>query len=124
MRLINFLVICALVIAAAAVYKIKFESTLQAERVAKLRNELHNERNMIASLHAEWSALATPGRIQKLAERHLTLKPVQPAQFNDLAELPARPSAIPPAPNSDPIGILLAPNGRQSADDMSSQRGR
>ena len=36
MRLLNILIICALILAASVVYKIKFDSTLQAERVAKL----------------------------------------------------------------------------------------
>ena len=40
MRLLNILVIGALILAASFVYKIKFDSTLQAERVAKLRGEL------------------------------------------------------------------------------------
>ena len=34
MRLLNILVIGALIVAASYVYKIKFDSTLQAERVA------------------------------------------------------------------------------------------
>ena len=37
MRLLNICVIVALVLAAADVYKIKFESTRQAQRVTKLR---------------------------------------------------------------------------------------
>ena len=48
MRLLNILVIGALIVAASYVYKIKFDSTLQAERVAKVRSELRNERNAIA----------------------------------------------------------------------------
>jgi 16S rRNA (cytosine1402-N4)-methyltransferase len=40
MRLLNICVIAALVLAAADVYKIKFESTRQAQRVAKLRMEI------------------------------------------------------------------------------------
>ena len=55
MRLLNILVICALVLAASLVYKIKFDSTLQAARVAKLRNELRHERDAIAVLRAEWA---------------------------------------------------------------------
>ena len=43
MRLLNILVIGALILAASFVYKIKFDSTLQAERVAKLRGELRRE---------------------------------------------------------------------------------
>jgi cell division protein FtsL len=122
MRFINFLVICALMVAASVVYKIKFDSTLQAERVAKLRNELRNERNAIASLRAEWSALATPGRIQGLAERHLALKPIQVIQFDDLASLPERPPAL-PARSSDPIGAMIAPKDHQAAGGTSTQGG-
>ena len=39
MRLLNILVIGALVAAAAYVYKIKFDSTRQAERIAKLHGD-------------------------------------------------------------------------------------
>ena len=64
MRLLNILVIGALILAASFVYKIKFDSTLQAERVAKLRGELRRERSAIAVLRAEWAKLDTPGRIR------------------------------------------------------------
>ena len=62
MRLLNILVIGALIVAASYVYKIKFDSTLQAERVAKARGELRQERNAIAVLRAEWAKLDTPSR--------------------------------------------------------------
>ena len=107
MRLLNILVIGALIVAASYVYKIKFDSTLQAERVAKLRGELRNERNAIAVLRAEWAKLDTPGRIQGLADRHLSLRRIERTQFDSLDRLPERPS--PSAPNSDPIGAMLAP---------------
>ena len=98
MRLLNILVIGALILAASFVYKIKFDSTLQAERVAKLRGELRRERNAIAVLRAEWAKLDTPGRIQGLADRHLALQPVKPTQFDNLDRLPERPPAlVPPA---------------------------
>ncbi len=71
MRILNILVIGALVAAAAYVYKGKFESTRQAERLAKLRMEIRQEQDAIASLRAEWSKLDTPARIQELAKRHL-----------------------------------------------------
>ena len=43
-------------LAAAYVYEIKFESTLQAERVAKLRGEIRREHDAIAALRAEWAS--------------------------------------------------------------------
>jgi hypothetical protein len=107
MRLLNILVIGALILAASFVYKIKFDSTLQAERVAKLRGELRNERNAIAVLRAEWAKLDTPSRVQGLADRHLTLRRVGPTQFDALDRLPERPA--PSGPNADPIGAMLVP---------------
>jgi hypothetical protein len=109
MRLLNILVIGALILAASFVYKIKFDSTLQAERVAKLRGELRRERNAIAVLRAEWAKLDTPGRIQGLADRHLALQPVKSSQLDKLDHLPEKPPAVVPSPGNDPIGAMLAP---------------
>jgi hypothetical protein len=114
MRLLNILVICALILAASVVYKIKFDSTLQAERVAKMRGELRKERNAIAILRAEWGRLDTPDRIQELAARHLALRPIQATQFDELDRLPERPPAVVPAPTSDPIGAMLAPTAPET----------
>jgi hypothetical protein len=108
MRLLNILIICALVLAAAAVYKIKFDSTLQGARVGKLSNELQRERDAIAVLRAEWAKLDTPARIQGLADRHLALQPIKPTQFDDFDHLPQRPPRSPPA-SPDPIGAMLTP---------------
>jgi cell division protein FtsL len=107
MRLLNICVIAALVAAAAYVYKIKFESTRQAERVAKLRMEIRREHDVIAALRAEWSRLDTPARIQDLAKRHLALKPIEPRQFDRLDKLPERPPDLVPPDAYDPIGILI-----------------
>jgi len=108
MRLLNILVIGALILAASFVYKIKFDSTLQAERAAKLRGELRRERNAIAILRAEWAKLDTPARIQGLADRHLALRPIKSTQFDNLDRLPERPPAAVLTPN-DPIDAMAAP---------------
>ena len=106
-RLLNICVIAALVLAAAHVYKIKFESTRQAERVAKLRMEIRREHDAIAMLRAEWSKLDTPARIQDLAKRHLSLQLVDGKQFDRLDRLPERPPPLVPPDADDPIGVLL-----------------
>lgn len=107
MRVLNILVIAALVSAAAYVYKTKFESTRQAEHLAKVRMEIRQEQDAIASLRAEWSKLDTPSRIQALANRHLSLKPIDPRQFDALRNLPDRPPDLVPPNSADPIGSLL-----------------
>jgi len=110
MRLLNILVIAALILAASFVYKIKFDSTLQAERVAKMNAELRRERDAIAALRANWAKLDTPGRIQGLADRHLALRPIQPMQFDSLNNLPVRPLVIVQPPSSDAIGAMAVPS--------------
>ena len=106
MRFLHLIVVAALVSAAAYVYKVKFDSTLQAERVAKLRADLRHERDAIASLRAEWSQLDNPARIQGLVQRHLALKPIEATQFDNFDQLPERPAATIPDVN-DPIGAMI-----------------
>lgn len=106
-RLLHIVVLVALVLAAADVYKIKYESTLQAEKVAKLRGELRREQDAIAGLRAEWSKLDRPDRLQELAQRHLTLKPLETRQFDTLDKLPARPVDLVPPGTADPIGAVI-----------------
>jgi cell division protein FtsL len=107
MRLLNICVIAALIAAAGYVYRIKFESTRQAERVAKLRMEIRREQDTIAGLRAEWSKLDSPARIQQLADRHLSLKRIDPRQYDELNRLPERPPDLVPPDSLDPIGSLL-----------------
>ena len=102
MRILNIIIICTLIIAASVVYKIKFDSTLQAEKVAKLANQIRRERDAIAALRAQWARLDTPGRIQGLADRHLKLQPIKPTQFDTLDNLPPRPEPVAPAASDAP----------------------
>jgi len=122
MRLLNIMVIGALILAASFVYKIKFDSTLQAERLAKLSGELRRERDAVASLRAEWARLDTPGRIQGLASRHLALRPIQPTQFDSLDQLPDRPPAVVPPPATDPVGAMIAPAASETTGSVPAQR--
>jgi hypothetical protein len=106
-RLLNLLVIGALVFAAAYVYRIKFDSTLQAERLAKLRAELRHERDKIAGLRAKWGELDNPARIEELAKRFLKLKPVAATQYDKLDHLPDQPPDYMRPGAKDPIGGMI-----------------
>jgi hypothetical protein len=108
MRFLHLIVIAALVTAAVHVYKIKFDSTLQAERVAKLRTDLHRVHDATAALRAQWGQLNSPARIQGLVERHLQLKPVDALQFDRLDRLPDQPASPVPPDSLDPIGSMIS----------------
>jgi hypothetical protein len=107
LRVLNFAVIGVLVLAAAWVYRIKFDATVQAEQLARLRTEVRHERDEIAALRAEWGDLDNPARVQSLADRFLHLKPIAPTQFDTLDDLPDRPAPQPATASSDPIGSMI-----------------
>ncbi len=106
-RILNFVVIGALVLAAAYVYRIKFDSTVQAERLAKLRTEVRRERDTIAALRAKWGELDNPARIEALAKRFLKLKEIVPTQFDTLDHLPDQPPDYMRPGAKDPIGGMI-----------------
>jgi hypothetical protein len=107
MRIIHLLVIGALVFAAAYVYRIKMESTARTEMVLRLHAEVREQRDAIAALRAEWSKLDAPLRLQGLAVRHLTLKPIAANQYDDLKNLPERPPSYVKPGAPDPIGAMI-----------------
>jgi len=107
MRVLNLCVLALLVMAAAYVYEIKFESTLRAERVAKMRGDIRRERDAIAALRAEWATLENPARIQGLARRHLHLRPAEATQYDALDRLPERPPQVVQPPPADSIADTI-----------------
>lgn len=107
MRIIHFFVICALIFAAAYVYRIKMESTVRTERVLRLRHDVREERNKIARLHAEWAKLQAPSRLQGLVERHLPLRSIDATQYDSLKNLPQRPPSLVSPDEPDPIAAMI-----------------
>jgi hypothetical protein len=73
----------------------QIEDTVQA--TDKLREQTR-------VLHAEWTLLNDPQRLQTLADQFLSLKTVQPGQFTSMADLDSRmPPVPPPAPPPAPV---------------------
>ncbi len=104
LRFLHVLSLLVLIGSAVAVYKVKFDSTYEAQRIAKLRNEIRTERDRLALLRAEWTRLSNPQRIQDLATRHLGMKPLQVARITDLSGLPEKPLG---PEDGDPIGEFI-----------------
>jgi hypothetical protein len=107
MRVIHLLVIGMLIFAASYVYRIKMESTARVERVLRLNAEIHEQRDAIATLRAEWARLDAPLRLQGLADRHLGLKPLSATQYDTLKNLPERPPSFAKPGAPDPIGAMI-----------------
>jgi cell division protein FtsL len=104
LRILHALSLLILVGSAVAVYKVKYDTTYEVQRIAKLRSEIRNENERLALLRAEWTRLAAPQRVQELATRHLNMKPLDVAQVRDLSNLPERPFK---ADDADMIGEFI-----------------
>src|SRR5262249_26868289 len=105
MRLLHLSVVAALIVAAAFVYKIKFESTMRAAEVARLAAEIQRQRDAIAALRAEWTLPDNPARIHGLGERPLSLNLLDRAQLARLDRRPERPA--PRGSRPDAIAAII-----------------
>lgn len=100
-KLLHVIAIGALVSSALYAYSIKYETTLQAEQLQKLKAKAQREREAIAVLKAEWQFLNRPERLQALADKHLDLQTLQITQIVRLSDIPNR------GPKVDSIGRKL-----------------
>lgn len=100
-KLLHIIAIGALVSSALYAYSIKYETTLQAEQLQKLKAKAQREREAIAVLKAEWQFLNRPERLQALADKHLDLQMLQTTQIVRLSDIPNR------GPKVDSIGRKL-----------------
>ncbi len=84
----------------------------QIEQVVRQTDQVREQTRV---LHAEWTLLDQPDRLQQLAGQFLKLQPTQPAQFASAADLDSRlPAPLPPrteqeaAPPADEALPLVA----------------
>lgn len=120
MRFVHLFVICALVFAAAYVYRIKMESTVRTERVMRLRMEIREQREAIAALRAEWAKLESPRRLQDMATRYLSLRPIEATQYGQIKNLPSRPPSFIKPDDADPIGTMIDTTDKDAEKDIST----
>jgi cell division protein FtsL len=87
LRFINICLALGLVAVAYGIYEVKYEARALDGDIAQLRKDIEVERDAVAVLRAEWSLLNRPERIERLAEKHLQLKPAKPVQLVTLDAL-------------------------------------
>ena len=103
-RTLDIVMIAALIGGAAWTFKVKHDSRIALERVARLENRLRLEQEAIDILNADWSLLTSPERLERLAERYrsqLGLVPTEPSAIGKLSEIPERDAVMPQTPNPE-----------------------
>ncbi len=98
----------AAILIGCGLYQLKYEVQAKEERLARLNRQIQLEHEAIHVLNAEWAFLNRPDRIADLANRHLELSQVVPAQFGRVATIPERP-LIPVIVEADVPPAAVAP---------------
>ena len=97
------------------IYDMKFETRRLEDRAAQLERAIEDEKDNVALMHAEWSHVASPERVETLARDVLQLEPAKPEQLinhRDFMDLLAR-RPVPAAADAggwqarDDIGALI-----------------
>lgn len=78
------------IMAACGVYGLKNQVQVLEKELADVERQVEKERIEIRRLKAEWATLSHPGRLARLAETHLELKPASPRQIIKIADIPMR----------------------------------
>lgn len=97
----------AAVLIGCGLYQLKYEVQAKEERLARLNRQILQEQEAIHVLNAEWAFLNRPDRLADLANRHLEMTPVAPAQFGKVAAIPER-SLVPIVADAEAPLILQA----------------
>lgn len=72
---------------SVALFSIKYKVQDLEQELALLNKSIYQERQSIHVLKAEWSFLNNPERLGGLAQRHLHMGPVLPAQLARLEDV-------------------------------------
>ena len=98
---------------SVALFSVKYQVQDLEEELVGLNRSITSEKKSIHVLKAEWSHLNDPERLAILAERHLGMKPVTPAQMVNFQGFKL--TALPRDENQSDLAIpAAAVDGRKS----------
>lgn len=110
-KLLNFFLLATVLVSGFALYSLEHKTRGIERDIASQERGIREEIENTRLLNAEWSSLTRPDRLQKLAEQHLGLVPLQAKQIVQAQELGQK---VPPEPiikleaqGSDPIGAII-----------------
>jgi cell division protein FtsL len=110
-KFLNACLVMTVLVSAFFLYSLEHSTRGLERQNAKLKNGIIDERESIKLLGAEWSSLARPDRLQKLAQDNLKLRTITALQIVSEGELaakvPAEPVLVIDDKAKDPIGEIL-----------------
>lgn len=97
-RYFNVVLLVLTIAGAMVTYAMKHRAEVAADHVAALKNRIHEEKEALNLLKAEWSVLDQPARLQGLVSRYadfLELAPLDVNQIATLSDVPLKPIVMP-----------------------------
>jgi hypothetical protein len=104
------------------VYAVSHQVDLLDRQIERTVHEASASRERIRMLHAEWTVLNRPERLQRLADQYLSLQPTKPQQFVSMADLasrlpPVAPTPVASSPDASPSATSPSPDSSGAAPD-------
>lgn len=126
-----FTCLCMLMAGGAGLYlyQEKHRTEMLDREIGRVIRQTEAQRAQTSALKAEWQVRNEPGRLADLAARFLSLKPMAPTQFVQLAALGARLPAVGPMPaaaaepSAAPTGVPMADAAPAAATLVASRTG-
>jgi hypothetical protein len=96
-------------------FKVKYAVQGEEQQLVAIEDQIVNDRNAIHILNAEWSQETQPDKLGAMAERHLALAPVKPANLGTYDTLPLRdaPQQAAPVAGNAPAAVASASTARR-----------
>jgi hypothetical protein len=110
-RIINLILLAAMIVGAAVTYDMKYKAELAANRVASLQADIARQKQEIVLLKAEWSMLTQPARLQATINQyadHFQLQPFSPDQIASIDEIPMKEAPSTGASAADKVARVSA----------------
>jgi len=82
-----------------ALFQLKYQVQGLEEKLTRINREILQNEETIHVLKAEWSYLNQPERIEALARKYLSLRPLAGKQYGTFDDLPMRQNLAPPRPD-------------------------
>lgn len=89
-------------------FKVKYAVQGEEKQLVAIEDGIVSDQNAIHILKAEWSQETQPDKLGAMAERHLALAPIKPANLGTYDTLPLRDAPQPAAPGTGEAPAAIA----------------
>lgn len=89
-RILNFFCVALAGLACLALYRVSEQTRIANAQLHRIDHQIVAERNALHVLEADWQSVASPDRIQRLAETKLGIADTATAQLSSFELLPRR----------------------------------